>query len=166
MFGTISTPIVRRSRSVVLTHVDRRTPLGRRIKQLTAIYLDALGGDSALSDIKRLRIDEAAQLKALAEQARGAWMRDGDGNLDDVVRIERKASAAELREPPGSRLGYPDGIYRYLHPPKKHGSGGSADAFLMPATEMAARLKMMTSVAIAILRMSFLPIVVGKTLPS
>ena len=45
--------------------------------------------------MKRLRIGEAAQLKALAELARGDYMRDGAGSLDDIVRVERKASAAE-----------------------------------------------------------------------
>src|SRR5277367_3258910 len=41
--------------------------------------------------------------------------------------------------------------------PSKHGSGGSAEALPVPATEMAARIKMITSLAIAILRTSFLP---------
>jgi hypothetical protein len=77
-----------------LSHVSRRTRLGRRIAQLTAIYVAALG-DEALSPIKRLKVDAAAQLMALAELARGDYMRDAKGSLDDVVRIERKASAAE-----------------------------------------------------------------------
>jgi hypothetical protein len=103
MFGTTSTPIAshdgakpRRSRAIVLTHVDRRSPLGRRIKELTAIYTAALGS-SDLSEIKRLKVDEAAQLKAMAEKARGDWMRDGEASptLEDIVRLERKASAAE-----------------------------------------------------------------------
>jgi hypothetical protein len=85
----------RRSRAIVLTRVDRRTALGKRIAELTAIYIAALGSDGALSEMKRLRIGEAAQLKALAELARGNYMRNGEGNLDDIVRIERKASAAE-----------------------------------------------------------------------
>lgn len=87
-------PKPRRSRAIVLTRVDRRTALGKRIAELTALYVDALGGDD-LSPIKRLKVDAAAQLMVLAEKARGDYMRDGKGSLDDVVRIERKASAAE-----------------------------------------------------------------------
>lgn len=85
----------RRSRAIVLTRVDRRTVFGKRIAELTAIYTAALGSDDALSEMKHLRIGEAAQLKALAELARGNYMRDANGSLDDVVRVERKASAAE-----------------------------------------------------------------------
>jgi hypothetical protein len=48
---------------------------------LTALYVEALGAD-ALSPIKRLKVDAAAQLMALAEKARGDFMRDGVGNLD------------------------------------------------------------------------------------
>lgn len=83
------------SRAIVLTRVDRRTALGKRIAELTAIYTSALGSDDALSEMKRLRIGEAAQLKALAERARGDYLRDGSGSLDDIVRVERKASTAE-----------------------------------------------------------------------
>lgn len=64
-----------------LSHVSRRTRLGRRIAALTALYVEALGAD-ALSPIKRLKVDAAAQLMALAENARGDFMRDGVGNLD------------------------------------------------------------------------------------
>jgi hypothetical protein len=85
----------RRSRAQTLTGVDKRTTLGKRIAELKALYIDALGGADALSPMMRLKVDEAAQLKALAERARGDYLRDGTGSLDDVVRIERKASAAE-----------------------------------------------------------------------
>lgn len=85
----------RRSRAIVLTRVDRRTALGKRIAELTALYFAALGSAGVLSPMKRLKVDEAAQLKALAELARGDYLRECKGTLDDVVRIERKASAAE-----------------------------------------------------------------------
>jgi hypothetical protein len=94
-YDTIASSKVQRLRPKTLSHVSRRTRLGRRIAEMTAIYLSALGGEAALSPMKRLKVDEAAQLKALAEKARGDYMRDGVGSLDDVVRIERKASAAE-----------------------------------------------------------------------
>jgi hypothetical protein len=84
----------RRSWAIVLTRVDRRTALGKRIAELTSIYSAALGS-ADLSEMKRLRIGEAVQLNALAELARGNYMRDSNGSLDDVVRVERRASAAE-----------------------------------------------------------------------
>lgn len=92
---TDAPPKVRRSRTIVLTQVDKRTALGKRIVALAALYTASLGGVDALSPMKRHRIGEAAQLKALAERARGEYLREGRGSLDDVVRIERKASAAE-----------------------------------------------------------------------
>jgi hypothetical protein len=85
----------RRCRAMTLTRLDKRTVLAKRIAELRAIYLGALGGLDNLSPIKRMKVDEAAQLKALAELARGSLLRDGNGSLDDIVRIERKASAAE-----------------------------------------------------------------------
>jgi hypothetical protein len=88
-------PKPRRSRAIILTRVDRRTAMGKRIAELTTLYLAALGGEAAQSPLKRMKIGEAAQLKALAELSRGDLMRDGKGSIDDIVRIERKASAAE-----------------------------------------------------------------------
>jgi hypothetical protein len=85
----------RRSRAINLTGVDQRTVIGKRISELRAIYTAALGGVRGLSPIKRMKIDDAAQLRALAERARGNWARDSLGCLDDVVRIERKATLAE-----------------------------------------------------------------------
>jgi hypothetical protein len=88
-------PKRRRSRAIVLTRVDKRTALWRRIAELSALYTAALGGEAALSPLKRMKVGDAAQLKALAEMARGDYLRDGKGSLDDIVRIERKASTAE-----------------------------------------------------------------------
>jgi hypothetical protein len=43
----------------------------------------------------REKISDAAQLKALAEAQRGAWMRgEATCSLDDLVRLERKADQA------------------------------------------------------------------------
>ena len=110
----------RRSRVVTLTRVDKRSCLGKRITELTKLYLAALG-DAELSPIKRLRVAEAAQLKALAEKARGDFMRDGTGCLDDIVRIERKASAAEravgiVERPPKPTPRLADIISRHAKP--------------------------------------------------
>jgi len=76
-----------------LTTVNRSTRLGKRIDELKALFSEALGED-ALAPMRRMRIAEAAELKALAEKARGDYLRDGAGTLDDIVRIERKADQA------------------------------------------------------------------------
>jgi len=83
----------RRCRRLTLTKVDKRFRLGRRIAELAAIFTSALPADE-MTPMKRLRVDEAAQLKALAEKARGDYLRDGAGGLDDILRIERKADQA------------------------------------------------------------------------
>jgi len=92
--GDADIPKPRRSRAQALTRVDRRLPLGRRIEALKAIYFEALGGAEGLSPMRRLKVDEAAQLKALAEKSRGDFMRDGVGSLDDVMVAERRADLA------------------------------------------------------------------------
>ncbi len=83
----------RRCRKRTLTKINSRTILGKRIAELTALFADAVKADE-ISPLLRLKIDEAAQLKALAELARGDYMRDRRGTLDDIVRLERKADLA------------------------------------------------------------------------
>ena len=56
------------------------------------MFTAAAGGE--LTPMRRLLIDKAAQLTAIAEKARGDFMRDGVGTLDDLVRAERKADQA------------------------------------------------------------------------
>jgi hypothetical protein len=103
--GDADIPKPRRSRAQALTRVDRRLPLGRRIEALKAIYFEALGGAEGLSPMRRLKVDEAAQLKALAERSRGDFMRDGVGQLSDIVAAERRADmAVRAIGPPKERL--------------------------------------------------------------
>ena len=87
-----ATPPPRRSRAKRLTTVNRSTRLGKRIVELTDMFTAAVGGE--LTPMRHLVIDKAAQLTAIAEMARGAFMRDGVGTLDDIVRLERKADQA------------------------------------------------------------------------
>jgi hypothetical protein len=47
-----------------------------------------------MSPVRRFKIQRAAELTALAEQARGEAMRSGAVSLEDIVRLERKADAA------------------------------------------------------------------------
>jgi hypothetical protein len=120
-------PKPRRSRAQSLTHLDKRGRLAKRIAELKAIYVAALGGSEGLSPIKRLRVDEAAQLKALAEQVRGEYLRTGAGVVvDDIVRLERKASAAErglgIIETPVAQSESPL-VAHFSRPPSHEGRG-------------------------------------------
>ncbi len=83
--------VPKRSRAKLLTKVDRRSQLGKRIAELTAMFTAAVG---ELTPMRRLAVEKSAQLTAIAEQARGAFMRDAVGTLDDIVRLERKADQA------------------------------------------------------------------------
>ena len=69
-----------------LTRIDGRSGFALRIRALVPEFTAALGEPSSL---KRIKIQEAAELKAIAEQARGDWMREGRGSLDDIVRLEQ-----------------------------------------------------------------------------
>jgi|SRR5271166_3528650 len=83
----------RRTRAKRLTTVNRSTRLGKRIDELTALFVSAFPPDE-LTPLKREKIADAAQLKAIAEKARGEWMREGRGTAEDIVRLERKADHA------------------------------------------------------------------------
>ena len=93
--GAGDTPKQRRSRRKDLTVTDKRGRVYRRIRELEVLFLQTFEGAGVpLTPMRRMRIAEAAQLKALAEKARGDTLRGGAGSLDDVVRIERRADAA------------------------------------------------------------------------
>ena len=83
-------PRRKRDRRRTLTRIDRRSRLGKRIDELTILFAGALGGE--LSPVRKLSIERAAQLSALAEQARGDHMRNQ--GTSDIVRLERAAAAA------------------------------------------------------------------------
>jgi hypothetical protein len=92
--GDADMPKPRRSRAQLLTRVDRRLPLGRRITELTRVFTDALAGAGELSSLRKLKIEQAAQASAVAELARGRYLRDGQGDLADLITAERHAAAA------------------------------------------------------------------------
>jgi hypothetical protein len=85
-------PRPRRSRAKQLTFVNKSTRIGKRIAELTALFEGAVAGE--VSPLRRLKIDRAAQLVAIAERARGDFMRDGQGALDEILLAERRAAAA------------------------------------------------------------------------
>jgi hypothetical protein len=82
----------KRDRRLTLTKIDKRGRLGKRVAELTAMFASAAGGE--VTPMRRLKVEKAAQLTAIAELARGDFMRDGKGTLDDLVRLERKADQA------------------------------------------------------------------------
>jgi hypothetical protein len=84
----------KRDRRLTLTKIDKRTPLGKRITELTALFTSAFAADD-LTLMRREKIGEAAQLKALAEAERGRWMRgEARCDLDELMRLERRAQQA------------------------------------------------------------------------
>jgi hypothetical protein len=82
----------KRDRRLTLTKLDRRGRFGRRVAELTAMFTDAVGGE--LTPMRRLKVERAAQMVAVSEQARGKFMRDGSGNLENILLAERRAAAA------------------------------------------------------------------------
>ena len=83
----------RGDRRLRLTRVDKRSVAGQRIAELKALFKASLG-DRPLTPMLAMRIAEASELKALAEKARGDYLRGGGGNLDDTIRAERRADQA------------------------------------------------------------------------
>jgi hypothetical protein len=77
--------------------VDGRTLVARRRRELIEVYAAALGGADALSEGQLIDIRKAAELTALAEQARARAMRDGTadiGELSAMIRLESTAARA------------------------------------------------------------------------
>jgi len=83
-------PRRKRDRRRTLTQIDMRSRLGKRIAELKNLFTAATGNDP--SPVLRMRIKLAAELSALAEQARGNLMR-GE-RAGDVLRLERAAASA------------------------------------------------------------------------
>jgi hypothetical protein len=73
------------------TRLDGRSYSGRRAKELAAIYAAALGGEGALSDLVLVRVQDAAELQAAVEHARGQYLR---GRVTDETRVVRLTNAA------------------------------------------------------------------------
>jgi hypothetical protein len=77
--------------------LDGRTLISRRRRELIDVYTAALGGPAALSEGQLIDIRKAAELTALAEQARARAMREGitdAGELSAMIRLESTAARA------------------------------------------------------------------------
>ncbi len=84
----------KRIRRRTLTRVDRRTSMAKRIAALQNLFTSALTQSGVeLSPVRKLKVEQAAAGLALAEYVRGRYMRDGTGDLDEVIRAERRADA-------------------------------------------------------------------------
>jgi hypothetical protein len=93
--STAKPPLV--DRSLSKGTLDGRTLVARRRRELIAVYTAALGGAESLSEGQRIDIRKAAELTALAEQARARAMREGitgAGDLADMVKLENAAARA------------------------------------------------------------------------
>lgn len=82
----------KRDRRLKLTKIDRRGRLGKRVAELTAMFAAAVGGE--LTAMRRMKVERAAEMTAISELARGDFMRDGSGNLENILLAERRAAAA------------------------------------------------------------------------
>jgi hypothetical protein len=84
----------KRDRRGRLTKIDGRRLIGKRIDELKALFTSEFSADD-LTPMRRMRIAEAAELRAMAEAERGAWMRgEAKCSLDELVRLERRADQA------------------------------------------------------------------------
>jgi hypothetical protein len=82
-----------------LAGVDGRTTRGRRRRDLIESYVGALGGWRAVTDAQLSDIRRAAELTAIAEQARAAALQDGAVTIDlgGLIKIEGAADRAVRR---------------------------------------------------------------------
>jgi hypothetical protein len=80
------------SRRRTLTQIDKSGRMGRRIGELVRMFNEASSG--AASPLRRLKIQSAAELLAVAEMARGALIRGESGNLSEVTAAENRAASA------------------------------------------------------------------------
>jgi len=113
--------------------MDKRTFVWRRIVELQELFTAAVIGDAGgahdeLTPLRKLRIEQAAQATAVAEMARGKFMRNG-GDLSDLATVERRADLAikrlGLQDKPAAR--HEDGsgaLHSHLAMRAAHADGG------------------------------------------
>lgn len=68
------------------------TARGRRIADLVRAYLTALGNPIEVE--RQAEVIAAAELQVLAEEARAAALKQGGGDLDQVIRVQGAADRA------------------------------------------------------------------------
>ena len=101
------------SRSRISNHprrmaIDGRSQLGRRVRDFAENFAVQLGGWAALSDAQEANVRRAAELTALAEQARAEALRTGNVDPLGLVRLDGAANRAvralylDRKRPPAS----------------------------------------------------------------
>lgn len=86
--------------------IDGRSALARRTEDLFRSFLAAIPyGDT--NDIQVAACRRAAELTALAEQARHTVLRGGAANYDSIIRLEGAADRAVRRLPKAARKAAP-----------------------------------------------------------
>lgn len=75
--------------------LDRRFRLGRRVTERERFFIDALGGETALTPVMRQRVAVAAELAVAAEMARDRFLKGEGITADDLVRLSNQAARAE-----------------------------------------------------------------------
>lgn len=84
------------SRTIASVTLDKRTREAKRRAEIIAVYRSALGDTVSDEPLMAARINEAAELKVIAESCRAALMRGDEGTTpNDVVRATRAANLAE-----------------------------------------------------------------------
>ncbi len=88
----------RRTRVGPLSKVDKRTVAGKRVGELKRLFASELtSAGLEITPMRQLKIDAAAQAVALAETARSRFLREGQGDVADLVAVQRSADAAVRR---------------------------------------------------------------------
>ena len=77
----------------MVVKLDRRTREARRVHELRSLYIDALGGERAITPIMLEAVERCAYLVTGAEMARQRYLRSGE-SINDLVRSENLAGRA------------------------------------------------------------------------
>jgi hypothetical protein len=96
MRSSIANPSPKRIRRKALVKVDRRTVAGKRVADLRAMFLASLEAQGReMTAALMMKVDQAAQLQAFAEAARGRYLRsEGNDRIDAIATCERLAERA------------------------------------------------------------------------
>jgi len=73
---------------------DGRSSQGRRRRDLVSIYLAALGGRVAVSELQLVQVRKAAELTVAAETVRAQVLAGAAVNVDTLVKLEGEARRA------------------------------------------------------------------------
>jgi hypothetical protein len=73
---------------------DGRTRQGRRRRDLVTIYINALGGRAAVSELQLVTVRKAAELTTAAETVRARVLTGDASDLDALVKLEGEARRA------------------------------------------------------------------------